>query len=280
MTVQRVLRQTQAQPEVTFYVGTVATDADAAVTVTITRADGTVFATDAATTHIGTNTGLYRYTLAPQTALELFTFDWKGTFGGVVQHVTSQVEIVGGYVVALADLKAESGMGTKTDAQLAEARQWFEDAAEAYCGVAFVPRYAREVLDGDGTFELGLIHPFPRSVLSCKVGGITQTGTSTWDLYEEGLIARDSGSFAVGRRNVEITYEHGLDTVPSDIRDAALTAIRSNVLGGGSAGGGIPAGVTQLATDAGVMTFGRRTFPFGIPEVDTVLSAHRLVVVG
>lgn len=279
MTVQRVLRDTQAQPEVEFFVGVTSTAADAAVTVDVLRADGTIFATDAGTTHVGT-AGLYRYTLAPQANLERFTLVWEGTFGGVVQRITSHVEVVGGYVVALADLQAESGLGTKTVEQLAEARQWFEDAAEAFCGVAFVSRYAREVLDGDGSFELELAHPYPRTVLSCKIGGVAQTGLTTWDLYEEGVIVRDTGSFAVGRRNVEITYEHGLDTVPSDIREAALTACRTNVLGGGSVGGGIPAGVTQLATDAGVMTFGRRTFPFGIAEVDAILGAHKVVPVG
>jgi hypothetical protein len=274
VTVQRVLRDTQSQPEVTFYVGTTSTAADGAVTVDILRGDGTIFATDAATSHIG-SAGQYRYTLAPQANLELFTLQWEGTFGGVVQRITSQVEVVGGYVVSLADLAAESGMGSKTPAELAEARQWFEDRAESYCGVAFVPRYAREVLDGPGSARLDLRHPRPRSIISAKFDGVVQT-TTTWDLYEAGYIVNYGGSFPWGFRNVELIYEHGYDQAPSDIRDAALTAIRSNVLGGGSAGGGIPAGVTQLATDAGVMTFGRRTFPFGIPEVDAVLGDRRV----
>ena len=273
MTVQRVLRDTQAQPEVEFFVGVTSTAADAAVTVDILRADGTIFTTDAATTHVGA-AGVYRYTLAPQAALELFTLQWEGTFGSVVQRVTTQVEVVGGYVVSLADLQAESGMTTKTPAELAEARQWFEDRAESYCGVAFVPRYARDVLDGPGSRRLDLRHARPRSIISAKFDGVAQT-TTTWDLYESGYIVAPTW-FPFGFRNVEIIYEHGYDQAPSDIRDVALTTIRSNVLGGGSAGGGIPAGVTQLATDAGVMTFGRRTFPFGIPEVDAVLGDRRV----
>ena len=275
MTVQRVLRDTAAQPEVTFYVGTVATDADALVTVDIFRADGSIFATDAATTKPGGTTGLYRYTLAPQSTLELFTFVWEGTFGGIVQRITTQVEIVGGYVVSLTDLKAESGMTTKTDAQLAEARQWFEDRAEEYCGVAFVPRYAREVLNGSGNRRLDLAHARPRTLLSVKYDGVAVTGLTTWDLYELGYVIAPS-AIPFGYRNVEIIYEHGYDQAPSDIRDAALTTVRTNVLGGGNAGGGIPAGVTQLSTDAGVMTFGRRTFPFGIAEVDAVLGDRRV----
>jgi hypothetical protein len=278
VSVQRVLRDTRAQPKVTFYVGTTPTDADAAVTVDIFRADGSIFATDAPTTG-PSPTGTYTYTLAPQSVLERFQLVWEGTFGGVVQRQTSYVEVVGGYVVSLADLQAESGLSTKTPAQLAEARQWFEDLAEQYCGVAFVPRYAREVRDGDGTNELELRHPYPQTVLSCKVGGVAQTGLTTWDLYPEGLVARDTGAFSVGRRNVEIIYEHGLDTVPSDVREAALTAIRSNVLSA-TAGGGIPAGVTQLITDAGTYNFGRPTSPFGIRDVDLVLAARKIIPVG
>lgn len=279
MTVQRVLRDTQALAEVTFYSGTTPTDADGAVTVDIFRGDGSIFATDAATTLQGAGTGTYRYTLAPQSNLERFSLVWEGTFGGVVQRITSHLEVVGGYVVSLADLQAESGLSSKSAEELAEARQWFEDRAESHCGVAFVPRYALEILDGRGTNELELNYLFPRSVISCRVGGVTQTGTATWDLYKHGLVARDTGSFAVGRRNVEITYEHGMSVVPADIREAAITAIRSNVLGGGTLGGGIPTGVTQLATDAGVMTFGRPSRPFGILEVDSILAGYQVIAV-
>jgi len=276
MTVQRVLRDTRAQPAVTFYVGTTPTDADASVTVDIFRADGTIFATDAATTG-PSPTGTYTYTLATQSVLERFQLVWEGTFGGVVQRQTSYVEVVGGYVVSLADLQAESGLSTKTPAELAEARQWFEDRAEDFCGVAFVPRYAREVLDGPGSRRLDLLHARPRSIISAKFDGVAQD-TTTWDLYEAGYIVAPS-SFPYGFRNLEIIYEHGYDSAPSDIRDAALTAIRSNVLADTSGGGGIPAGVTSLITDAGTMVFGGRlTKPFGIRAVDDVLLDRRVVM--
>ncbi len=279
MAVQRVLRDVQAQPEVTFYVGTTATDADGAVTVDITRADGTVFATDAATTLVSVGSGTYRYTLAPQSALEYFTLRWEGTFGGVVQHITTHVEIVGGFIVGLADIRALEGLTNTTtfpNARLDEVRQQFEDKAEEFCGVAFVPRFEREVLDGTSSSAIHLLHPRPRTVLSAKLDGVAQTGTATWDLYEDGFVIRDSGTFPWGRRNVEITYEHGLDEPDTDLREAALTAIRAKLLGDR---GGIPQGVTQLATDAGVMTFGRPSRPTGIREVDDVLLARRIALV-
>jgi hypothetical protein len=281
MGIQRVLRDVQAQPEVTFFTGSTPVEADGAVTVDIFRGDGTTFATDAATTDVDPNVGLYRYTLAAQSNLERFRFVWEGAVSTVVQRVTTYVEIVGGYVASLTDIKAETGLSTKTDAQLIEARQWFEDIAESWCGVAFVPRYGRDVLDGSGSEKLKLSHSHPRTILSAKVDGVAQTGTATWDLYDSGVIIRDSGSFPVGRRNVEIIYEHGYDAPEAEVREAALIAIRSKLLSAeGGTSGGIPSGVTQLITDAGTMIFGRRpTGPFPNQEVNDALAMFRAPMV-
>jgi hypothetical protein len=278
VTVQRVLRDTRAQPEVVFYVGTTATDADGAVTVDIFRADGSIFATDAATTHGAT--GHYVYTLAPQTNLERFQIVWEGTFGTVVQRQTSFVEVVGGYYAALADIRALQGLSDVVafpNAKLAESRQWFEDKAEAHCGVAFVPRYARDVLDGNGSSKLKLRHNRPTRIISAKFDGAAQT-TTTWDLYEDdgsdGFIVAPS-SFPSGNRNIEIIYEHGFDGPDSEMRQAALTAIRDNALGLAS---GIPPQATEVRqefTTISLSTPGPNA-PTGIPSVDQVLNARRV----
>jgi len=274
VTVQRVLRDTRAQPEVVFYVGTTPTDADASVTVDIFRGDGSIFATDAATTHGAT--GHYSYTLAPQSVLERFQIVWEGSFGGVVQRQTSFVEIVGGYYVALADILALQGLSGMTAAKLAESRQWFEDKAETFCGVAFVPRYARDVLDGSGSRKLELKHQRPRTLISAKFDGVAQT-TTTWDLYDAGYIVAPS-SFPSGNRNIEIIYEHGFDAPDSDMRQAALTAIRDNALGLAS---GIPPQATEVRqefTTIALSTPGPNQ-PTGIPSVDQVLVDQRIPMV-
>lgn len=278
MAVQRVLRSTQATLEVTFYSGLTATDADAAVTVDVVRADGTSIVTGGATTKPGGTTGLYQYTLAPQANLDALTLTWTGTFGSIVQKATTRAEIVGGYYVSLHDLQAESGLATKSAAVLLEARQWFEEKAEKWCGVAFVPRFALDALDGSGTAFLRVNNPRPRTVLACSVDGVAQSGFATWDLYESGDVIRDAGLFAWGRRNVSLSYEHGYSEPDADLREAALVAIRARVIGD-SSGGGIPAGVTQLTTDAGVYEFGRRSFPTGLPEVDGVLQERRVAMI-
>jgi hypothetical protein len=275
--VQRVLRNTQATLEITFYVAGVATDADAAVTVDITRADGTAFATGSATTH-GT-TGQYKYILAPQTNLEYFTLTWNGTFGGVAQKITTHTEIVGAFYAPLNDIRAMKGLSNITDfpnAKLEEARQWFEDFAEQFCGRAFVPRFARDLLQADGGDTLLLLHTEPRTIISCKVSGTTQTGTATWNLYPTGLVVRDTGLFAVPTRNirnVEIQYEHGLDEPDMELREAALRAIQYRLLGDSL---GLPAEAIAGGVDVRAPTFpnagqGR---PTGIPEVDEVLMSR------
>jgi len=276
--VQRVLRNTQASLDVTFYSGGVATNADGAVTVDITRADGTVLVTGAATTNQGT--GIYRYTLAPQANLEYFTLVWNGTFGGVAQKITTHAEIVGAFYAPLNDIRAMKGLGNVTDfpnARLEEARQWFEDLAEAYCARAFVPRFAIDKLDGDNTDTILLDRIEPRTILSCKIGGVAQTGTATWALYRTGVVVRDTGSFAAGSRNVIIQYEYGADEPDLELREAALRAIQYRLLGDNL---GLPAEAISASTDVrGPLTFGGAgSRPTGIPEVDQVLSNRGMAV--
>ncbi len=277
MTVQRVLRDTRATPEVTFYVGTTPTDADGPVTVDIFRGDGSIFVTDAATVLQGAASGTYRYTLAPQATLELFTLQWEGTFGGVVQRITSQVEVVGGYYVSLVDIRAEDALSSTSlfpNAKLAEARQWFEDKAERFCGVSFVPHYQRDLLNGQGSTKLELRRARPRTLLSVKFDGTVQD-TTTWDLYEFGYIVAPS-AFPVGANNVEVIYEHGFDSPDSDMREAALTAIRARLLGDRS---GIPPNIAQMSVDGMTQTFRAPTRPTGIGEVDAVLLDRQVPMV-
>ena len=288
MAVQRVLRNTQATLEVTFYSSGVAADADGAVTVDITRADGTAFATGAATTKPGGTTGIYRYILAPQANLEYFTLVWNGTFGGVAQKITTHAEIVGAFYAPLNDIRAMKGLADTAafpNALLEEARQWFEDFAEQFCDRAFVPRFAIDRLDGDSTDTIRLNHIEPRTILSAKVAGVAQTGTATWALYATGRVVRDVGSFDDGVRNVEVQYEYGADEPDLELRSAALRAIQYRLLGDQL---GLPAEAMSAAVDVrgpfsllgpggggGGLSAGR---PTGIPEVDAVLMNRSMAV--
>jgi hypothetical protein len=274
--IQRVLRNTQRVIEANFYVGTTLTDADGAVTVTITRGDGTVFATDAATTKPGSTTGKYRYTLIPQANLERFTFDFKGTFSGVEQHHPPVVvEIVGAVYVSLNDIRALDGLANTTafpDETLREVRDAFEDLAERHCGVAFVPRYRHEWHWGRGDDYLYLRHTPLRRLLAVKMDGVAQTFTG-WTVEDGGTITRDTGLF-VYRDRVEVTYEHGYDEPDAELRQAALRAIRKFCLGNKS---GIPDNAISMTTPEGGFTLGIAgdNRPTGDPFVDGVLNRLR-----
>jgi hypothetical protein len=280
VSVQRVLRNTQATLEARFYTGSDLVDADAAVLVDIRRADGTDLALAQATTKPPATTGTYRYTLAPQANLEYFTLDFYGTFGGVVQHHPPiHADIVGAFYVAIADLRAMNGLTSTTtfpQELLEEKRQWFEDVAEREVGFAFVPRYERELLDGDGSGTLWLKRALPRRVLSCKMDGAAQSGLDAWDLYESGRIVRDAGSFPAGRRTVEVTYEHGADEPDVEVRQVAMQAIRARLLTDQS---GIPDRMTSYVTEMGTVVRTAPMRPTGIPEVDAVLQKRKLVMV-
>jgi hypothetical protein len=280
VSIQRALRNTQVALEARFYAGDDLVDADADVVVDITRADGTVFDTAEPTTKPPSTTGTYRYTLAPQADLEYFTLDFYGDFGGVEQHHPPiHADIVGAFYVPIVDLRAMNGLASETafpQELLEEKRQWFEDLAERFCGFAFVPRYERELLDGDGSGTLWLKHALPRRILTCKVDGAAQTGLTAWDLYESGRIVRDTGFFAAGRRNVEVTYEHGADEPDVEVRQVAMQAIRGLLLAGQS---GLPDRMTSYVTEMGTVIRTAPMRPTGIPEVDAVLQARKLVMV-
>src|SRR6266540_4513073 len=138
--------------------------------------------------------------------------------------------------------------------------------------VAFVPRYGREILDGDSSRILLLrkTHHL-RELLSVKVNGTSKTLTD-FVTYEFGQIVWKTGVFTTtwtSPQNIEVTYEHGYDGPDEDLRQAALTAIQTKLLGDQS---GIPDRATSMTTDVG--TFGLALAgpgrPTGIPGVDAV----------
>jgi len=270
---ERILRNTGANAEVTFEADGQPLNADAGVTVTITRADGSTLVGGDAATPVPGQIGRYRYPVAPRSELDHLTISWTGVFAGLTQTLVTDLEIVGGFYVSLGEIRARADLSDPakfTVAQLVEARTWFEDTVEGYCDVAFVPRYAREVLDGSGTDTLWLTHHQLRRLLSVKIDGEVQT-TTAWTPYPDGRIVRDTGVFPVGRRNVEVAYEHGYDRPPSPLAKAAFVAIRDKLLTD-------RVGERQYAvvTEAGIQRLSTpgRDRPFGIPFVDAVVTAH------
>lgn len=277
----RVLVNTVATPEVTFYSDESATSADGPVTVDVVKSDGTVVANDAVTSNVGT--GRYRYTLAAQSQMDDLTLTWSGTFSGMAQSITTYVEVVGGFYFTLAELRALPNLSDTnkfTTSELADARRWFETVAERYCGVAFVPRFQRVTLDGTDLAYFQLPDIPVRKVRSVSVDDVALTSTELDALAVSaggfGYIDRTDGALVTkGYGNVSVAYEYGLDGPPDDLRHAGLVAARHKLLTDLQ---GTPARELSIANDLGGTTrfsTPSEDRPTGLLEVDAVLASYR-----
>jgi hypothetical protein len=168
-----------------------------------------------------------------------------------------------------------------------EARQWFEEKFEDYVAggqVAFVPRFARELVDGSGCRGLRFPHYPVRSVISAGTySGSTLTAFSVDDLADlvvpsdTGYVERRArGTWLVGSKNVLLEYEHGLGTTaPAIVVDVAKIAIHDMLQGDAT----VSRANRQfsVATEVGVVrssTAGPDR-PFGIPAVDQLANEMR-----
>lgn len=252
------------------------------VTVGVTRADGTTLvAAGTATTGTGSDPRTYALTAANNTLLDMLTVTW--TDAGDSSTHTTYVEVVGGYYFSTAEARASDPALTNadkySDALIVATRREVEEEFEAICGVAFVPRYEREILDGPGTRSLLLSRQALRAVRAVWVYSDATTYTAwtadelaSLDTVEFGMLTSRTGlTFATGNRNLAVAYEHGLARPPAEIKRAAMQRLRSRM---NSATTGIPdrattfsvaeGGTYSLATPSADKT--------GMPEVDAALS--------
>lgn len=295
MTTTRILRTAAVVLSHVFDPDEIPTNADAGVTVTVARLDGTVVSTGAAT--LG-DAHRYTYPYPGSATLDVLTVTWSATIAGdAVTLDQDRLEIVGGFMFGIAEARAaDSALSSPTkftNADFEARRIEVEDEAEDICGQAFVPRFMREVLDGSGTPALVLAWPWIRAVR--KVWTRTMYGDA-FVLMDAGQLARvapgddgvlrlDSGFFWAatnwiwgpywppGRRTVMVEYEHGLDVPPSEIRRAGRLRVKSLMLEPHSA---LPDRAERIAvTEAGTVMLampGRDTT--GIPAVDAIYARH------
>lgn len=252
------------------------------VTVGVTKADGTVvIASGTAASEVGT-TGTYTVaaTAAQLDQLELLTATWK--VGSETRAVTTH-EVVGGVYCDVGDIKTgEPSLEAASAEQLKLVRREVEDEFEQICGVAFVPRFARERVDGTGRSTIVVPHPYVRSVRSVRV--YTGTDFNEFDASElaalaadrSGRIVRtDGATFPAGIRNIVVEYEHGLDRPPADVKRAAVRRIRARHHMARSA---IPDRAVSFTADNGA-TYRLATpgvTATGDPEIDAVLDRYSM----
>ena len=290
-----VLRGTPATISVTFYGGS-DTDTGIAdpgvVTATVTAANGTAILTDAATGGTGAAARTLDLTAADTANLDLWDVAWTSPTLGTV---TTQVEIVGALLFTIPEArafdKAQLADTTKyPDAAIAATRARILDEFERICRTAFVPRYRRLILDGDGGRQLRL---WDTRVTRIREAGLRYRGQTTptplnaaeladLTLDYGGVVTRDSlGWWWPGDNNVTIAYEYGYAQPPQAIRRAALiVALHQLVLTN------VSERTMSFSSQNGetyrYATPGIGTSIFGLPNVDRVLNDYRdpLIEVG
>jgi hypothetical protein len=289
----QILRKTSVTVTQTFYSGPTATDIDSGLpTLAITRPDGTGYTPlpTVSGSWTGRTTGQYRFVLPRQ--LECFWLDYEltGNVGGEPQTLGGRVEWLGATLFDIGELRAlrvgdEYPFATTatplfTDQQIHDARTATLDEFEHFLGYSPVPRFAREVLDGNRATTLWLRHQKAHRVLSVTVGGVAQTAANyqiNADNELEAISAYGYGTvFTWGRRNVAVEYVHGAERVMGDGGLAAMLRVTQRLLPGFSSAARTvttPDGVTyDLGDMAGQVTRGGTTRRFGIPFIDAWLS--------
>lgn len=273
----RVLRTAKATLTRTFYLDEVATDASGSVVVSVADPDGLVLQ-QVTIPSADVNHG-YSFTWQGSDFLDELTVTWAATVGGDAIVLDQDVlQVVGGFYFGLTEARNIDPKFSDTDRyttqDLIDRRAEVEEEFEGICEQAFVPRYAREVLSGDGRNILKLRWPRLRRVLSVSVNGVAWS-TDTVEAFGPDVLGllRYDGGWPVGTGNVVVEYEHGMNRPPTDVVRVAKLRMKSFLLTQQSP---IPDRAERFAdTSLGTVMLAIATArSTGIPEVDAVLARH------
>lgn len=234
----RVLRNTALSVLSPTFVGAdgeTPTDTASTPTAAVSREDGTSLSALTVTAS-SVSDGVYSAALTTThtSQLDRLKVTWGGTAGSLAQSYVTELEVVGAHLVSITELRDERGLDNTTSVPLSLIRRvrdkWAQQIEDA-CGVAFSPRYERDVLRGDGTSILALSKIRPLSLIAVTVDG-TSVSTSNFTLHDEGLIEYEGTAFPTSSTgpNVTVTYEHGFPSCPEDVRHEMLKACRQEVL--------------------------------------------------
>jgi len=206
--------------------------------------------------------------------LDVYTIAWEGTLGAVTAAWESQVELVGGYIFEVADLREQDRAFTAEkypNETLREVRGWVEDVIEGprAANVAFVPRSARVTIDGTGRTALLLPNLNLREVYAVTVSGAAWTAGQVAALVIDDGAVWASSVWPEGRRNVTIHYAHGLDHPPGAITRAGLMLAREYLVKSDVPG---RATATSIGDQLFRLTVAGRDGVTGLPDVDAAID--------
>jgi hypothetical protein len=285
----QILRGTSTTVIVTFEVNGVGQNLDSGLpVVTLTKPDGT--AGPAAGTITSLGAGAYSFVIAAQAEVTWLDYTAVGTVGGQPQTLRGRVEWLGATLFTIGELRglrlgdstpfSTTAVPLFTDAQLHDTRTAILDEFEAILGFSPVPRFRREVFDGDGDVCLSLPGLKAHRVLSVSINGVAQTATN----YQVGkgnqLEAVSNYSygpaFTRGRRNIIVEWVAGWERVEGIGRHAAMVMAANELIPDGLSNAGsvtTPDGVSYVyePSEVGRSGFQRHT---GNRQLDRWLNRH------
>lgn len=294
MALLRALRTARATLTRTFYLEDLAIDTDAAVTVTAKRLDGTTVDTQTLGAPVN---NVYTYVFPGSDQLDKLQLVWAASVAGdAITLDQDELEIVGGRYLNVVEARNTDGQlknaTTYPAAALEDRITEVEDECERICGQAFVPRFEREILNGEARSELRLAWPWIRTVRKVSVRYF-QTGQfvdfdatqlAAVAAGDDGVLRLDFGFYwpttgtwgwlwPIGRRNVIVEYEHGRDFPPPTIRRGARIRFRSLALQPTSA---LPDRAERIAVaEMGTVLLAQPDEDHtGIPEVDAAYGKY------
>lgn len=210
--------------------------------------------------------------------LDTYTVTWAGTISGNPWTWVDELELVGGYLFEIADLRtfdrAFENHNKYPSSHLADARTSVEDVLEGKkaAAVAFVPRGNRAVVDGSGTDNIVLPDFEVRGIYSISVDGVALTETEIDDLViDDNRVYKTSGIWAKGRQNVTIHYTHGRDYAVGPIKRAALMLAKEYILASDTPS---RATATSVGTQWFRVNIAGRDGVTGLPDVDAAIDQH------
>jgi hypothetical protein len=280
MATQRILQNVPASLSVTLV------DSDGSpraavgdVSVEVKRADGTVLVAETAAI-AGTGVGAFTapLTAAQASSLDELSATWTEVGGGIYQ---TTVDIVGGYYFSIDEARRAAPNFTDKqkypDALVLKVRQEVEEECERICNRAFVPRFRRLSMLGNGCERLMLPNVDLRAVKALTIDGAT-VAPSALSVQTFGEVRYiNGGRFGWLRptgRGLEVSYEYGLDSPPADLRRAALIRFASRL---SLSKTGVPDRAEFQIVDGRAFTLttpGVRGSHTGIREVDEVYDAY------
>lgn len=281
MSTLRVLRTSKATLSRIFMLDEVATGASGAVTVAITRLDGTAVESGSASGPDANQA--YTYTFGGSDTLDNLIVTWSATVGGDAIVLDQDIiEVVGGFYFSLSEGRAQdpalANMVKFPTSDLIARRIEAEDRCEQICEQAFVPRFRRTTVNGRGLTALMMPDPLIRVLRSVQVGNVTfsPTQVAAVGISNSGMLYLSQGwipGVPAGKKNITVEYEHGADRPPPMISRAALMHFKSLLLQNRS---NLPdqaeRAVTVDANGGSVSYASPDADRVGIPAVDAIYS--------